>query len=29
MEAALLKNVTHREVIHIISEHIIHRFGIP
>jgi transposase InsO family protein len=24
-----LKNKTHREVIHFISEHIIHRFGIP
>jgi hypothetical protein len=24
-----LKNMTHREVIHFISEHIIHRFGIP
>jgi transposase InsO family protein len=27
-EAVLLKNMTHREVIHFISEHIIHRFGI-
>jgi transposase InsO family protein len=24
-----LKNMTHREVIHFILEHIIHRFGIP
>jgi hypothetical protein len=24
-----LKNMMHREVIHFISEHIIHRFGIP
>jgi hypothetical protein len=29
MEAIPLKNMTHREVIHFISEHIIHRFGIP
>jgi hypothetical protein len=28
-EAVPLKNMTHREVIHFISEHIIHRFGIP
>jgi transposase InsO family protein len=28
-EAIPLKNMTHREVIHFISEHIIHRFGIP
>jgi transposase InsO family protein len=28
-EAILLKNMTHKEVIHFISEHIIHRFGIP
>jgi transposase InsO family protein len=28
MEAVPLKNMTHREVIHFISEHIIHRFGI-
>jgi transposase InsO family protein len=27
-EVVLLKNITHREVIHFISEHIIHRFGI-
>jgi transposase InsO family protein len=27
-EAAPLKNMTHREVIHFISKHIIHRFGI-
>jgi hypothetical protein len=29
MEDVPLKNTTHREVIHFISEHIIHRFGIP
>jgi hypothetical protein len=28
-EAVPLKNMTHREVIHFISEHIVHRFGIP
>jgi hypothetical protein len=28
-EAILLKNMTHREVIHFISEHNIHIFGIP
>jgi hypothetical protein len=28
-EALPLKNMMHREVIHFISEHIIHRFGIP
>jgi transposase InsO family protein len=28
-ETVPLKNMTHREVIHFISEHIIHRFGIP
>jgi transposase InsO family protein len=28
-EAVLLKNMTHREVIQFISEHIIHRFSIP
>jgi hypothetical protein len=28
-EAFPLKNMTHREVIHFISEHIVHRFGIP
>jgi hypothetical protein len=28
-KAVPLKNMTHREVIHFISEHIIHRFGIP
>jgi hypothetical protein len=28
-EAVVLKNMTHREVIYFISEHIIHRFGIP
>jgi hypothetical protein len=28
-EAVLLKNMTHKEVIHFISKHIIHRFGIP
>jgi hypothetical protein len=29
MEVVLLKNMTHKEVIHFISEHIIHRFDIP
>ena len=28
-EAIPLKNMTHREVIEFITEHIIHRFGIP
>jgi hypothetical protein len=28
-EAIPLKNMMHREVIHFISEHIIHRFDIP
>jgi hypothetical protein len=28
-EAVPLKNMTHREIIHFISEHIVHRFGIP
>jgi hypothetical protein len=28
-KAVLLKNMTHKEVIHFILEHIIHRFGIP
>jgi hypothetical protein len=28
-EVVLLKNMTHKEIIHLISEHIIHRFGIP
>ena len=28
-EAVPLKNMTHREVIEFITEHIIHRFGIP
>ena len=28
-EAVPLKNMTHKEVIEFISEHIIHRFGIP
>jgi MinD superfamily P-loop ATPase len=28
-EVVLFKNMTHREVIHFILEHIIHRFGIP
>jgi transposase InsO family protein len=28
-EAVPLKNMMHREVIHFISKHIIHRFGIP
>ena len=28
-EAVLLKNMTHKEVIEFITEHIIHRFGIP
>jgi hypothetical protein len=29
MEAVPLKNMTHREVIHFILEHIVHRFSIP
>jgi transposase InsO family protein len=29
MKVVPLKNMTYREVIHFISEHIIHRFGIP
>jgi transposase InsO family protein len=29
MDAVPLKNMTHREVIHFILEHIVHRFGIP
>jgi hypothetical protein len=28
-EAIALKNMTHREVIEFITEHIIHKFGIP
>jgi hypothetical protein len=28
-EAVALKNMTHREVIEFITEHIIYRFGIP
>ena len=28
-EVVALKNMTHREVIEFIIEHIIHRFGIP
>ena len=28
-EAVPLKNMTHRDVIEFITEHIIHRFGIP
>ena len=28
-EVVPLKNMTHREVIEFITEHIIHRFGIP
>jgi hypothetical protein len=28
-EAIPLKNMTHREVIHFISKHIVHRFSIP
>ena len=28
-EAVPLKNMTHKEVIEFITEHIIHRFGIP
>jgi hypothetical protein len=28
-EVVPLKNMMHRDVIHFISEHIIHRFGIP
>jgi hypothetical protein len=29
MKAVPLKNMTHREVIHFISENIIHRFSMP
>jgi hypothetical protein len=29
MEVVPLKNMMHKEVIHCISEHIIHRFAIP
>jgi hypothetical protein len=29
IEAISLKNMMHKEVIHYISEHIVHRFGIP
>jgi transposase InsO family protein len=29
MEAVPLKNMMHKEVIHFISGHIVHRFGIP
>jgi hypothetical protein len=29
MEVIPLKNMTHKEVIHYILEHIVHRFGIP
>ena len=29
IEAVPLKNMTHKEVIEFITEHIIHRFGIP
>jgi IS30 family transposase len=29
MEAVMLKNMTHNEVIHFILEHIIHRFSMP
>jgi transposase InsO family protein len=29
MEAVPLKNMTHKEVIHFILEHIVHRFDIP
>jgi hypothetical protein len=29
MDVVLLKNMTHKVVIHFILEHIIHRFGIP
>jgi hypothetical protein len=29
MEAVPLRNMTHKEVMHFISKHIIHRFGIP
>jgi hypothetical protein len=29
IEAVPLKNMTYKEVIHFISEHIIHKFGIP
>jgi transposase InsO family protein len=28
-EAVPLKNMTHKEAIHFILEHIVHRFGIP
>jgi hypothetical protein len=28
-EVVPYKNMTHREVIHFISEHIVHRFGVP
>jgi hypothetical protein len=28
-DVVMLKNMTHKEVIHFILEHIIHRFGIP
>ena len=28
-EAVPLKNMTHKEVIEFITEHIVHRFGIP
>jgi hypothetical protein len=28
-KAVLLKNMTHKEVIHFILEHIVHRFSIP
>jgi transposase InsO family protein len=29
MDIVPLKNMTHKEVIHFILEHIVHRFGIP
>ena len=29
IEGVILKNMTHKEVIEFITEHIIHRFGIP
>jgi hypothetical protein len=29
MEVLLLKNMTHKEVIHFMLEHIVHRFSIP
>jgi transposase InsO family protein len=29
MKVVLLKNMMHKEVIYFISEHIVHRFGIP